>query len=242
MTIKEKISNIVATLSAETSVEETKVELATATLEDGTPVEANSFEEGQTLFIVSDEDRIPAPAGEHKSDVGTIVVGEEGVIVEVREEEAADESAEEVEEDAAPAEEQAELTEEVAEPVQEELAEDGAEEPAEEVAEEEGEEPAYVSKEEFDAQGQRIAALEEQLAMLVDAMSAPAEAEEVAEEDAELSAVVVEETVEVDLSAAATPITQKADVVEMSQEVERPSGMSDREWRYEQALRNSGLK
>lgn len=219
--------------SKDEAVEQTEVKMATATLESGTVLEADAFEEGNVAMIVSEEDRIPAPAGEHKSDIGTIVVGEDGVIIEVRTEEAEEET-EESEADAETVEEQAELAvevEEVVEAAEEPAAEEQAEEPEAPAEEqEEKEEEAYVSKSEFDA---LVAKVE---AMMSAMETAPEEVEE-----AELSAINVE-TVEVDLSAAATPITKTADVVELSEEAVRPAGMSDKDWRWNQNLIKFGLK
>jgi hypothetical protein len=60
--------------------------LAQMTLEDGeTVIEAESFAEGEAIFIVSDDERIALPIGEYtKSDGGIIVVTEEGTIAEIR--------------------------------------------------------------------------------------------------------------------------------------------------------------
>jgi len=102
--------------------EEVKVEMATMKLAGGVVVEAESFEAGENVFLVGeDEEKVAAPVGEHELEDGRIlVIVEEGVISEIRE---------------AGAEE---VVEEVVE-----------EEATEEVMEEQ--EMAYVTKEEFGA-------------------------------------------------------------------------------------------
>jgi len=76
------------------AVETSEVELAQAKLDNGTVLEAESFEAGQPIFIVSEEDRIAVPVGEYQMEDGRIlVVAEEGVIGEIKE------AAAEVEED-----------------------------------------------------------------------------------------------------------------------------------------------
>ena len=81
------------------AVETSEVELAQAKLDNGTVLEAESFEAGQPIFIVSEEDRIAVPVGEYQMEDGRIlVVVEEGVIGEIKEAAAeAEEEAPEVE-------------------------------------------------------------------------------------------------------------------------------------------------
>lgn len=78
------------------SKEEVKVELANMKLADGTLLEAEAFEAGQNVFLVGEDDeKVAAPVGEHKLEDGMIlVIVEEGVISEIKEE-AAEEVAEE---------------------------------------------------------------------------------------------------------------------------------------------------
>ena len=101
--------------------EEVKVEMATMKLAGGVVVEAESFEAGENVFLVGeDEEKVAAPVGEHELEDGRIlVIVEEGVIAEIRE---------------------------AGEAVAEEVVE---EEATEEVMEEQ--EMAYVTKEEFGA-------------------------------------------------------------------------------------------
>jgi hypothetical protein len=55
-------------------------------LENGAVLEAEAFEAGNEVFIVSGEDRVPAPVGEHKLEDGSIlvVIVEEGMIAEIK--------------------------------------------------------------------------------------------------------------------------------------------------------------
>ena len=101
--------------------EEVKVEMATMKLANGIVVEAESFEAGQNVFLIGEDDeKVAAPVGEHELEDGKIlVIEEEGVIKEIKD------AAEEVTE--------------TEEPV------------AEEESTEMAEEMEYVSKEEFTA-------------------------------------------------------------------------------------------
>ena len=105
--------------------EEVKVEMATMKLAGGVVVEAESFEAGENVFLLGEDDeKVAAPVGEHELEDGRIlVIVEEGVIAEIRE--AGEEVAEEVVEE-----------EESTEMAQEEMAQ---------------EEMAYVTKEEFES-------------------------------------------------------------------------------------------
>jgi len=139
--------------------EEVKVEMATMKLANGIVVEAESFEAGQNVFLIGEDDeKVAAPVGEHELEDGKIlVIEEEGVIKEIKD--AAEEVAEEVTE----------------EPV--------AEEESTEMAEEE---MAYVSKEEFTA---AIDEIKEMIAAMMpkEEQSAEEVIEEVVEEKVEMS-------------------------------------------------------
>jgi len=80
------------------SEEVQKVEMATMQLANGVTIEAESFEAGQNVFLVGeDEEKVAAPVGEHELEDGRVmVIEEEGVIAEIREA-AAEEEAPEVE-------------------------------------------------------------------------------------------------------------------------------------------------
>ncbi len=80
---------------------EAKVELAQMTTADGVVLEAEAFEVGRDIFIVSETETVPADNGEYKVDGMTIIVmdGKIESIVEVETEievEAAEEVKEEV--------------------------------------------------------------------------------------------------------------------------------------------------
>jgi len=106
-----KANNILNRILAElSSIREVKFEQMT--LENGAVLEAESFEAGNEVFVISGEDRVAAPVGEHLLEDGRVlVITEEGVIAEIKE--AAAEAEEvEVEVEAAAATELAEEVEE----------------------------------------------------------------------------------------------------------------------------------
>ena len=106
-----KANNILNRILAElSSIREVKFEQMT--LENGAVLEAEVFEAGNEVFVVSGEDRIPAPVGEHLlSDGRVLVITEEGLIAEIKEA-AAEEVEEKIEvEVEASAEEATELAE-----------------------------------------------------------------------------------------------------------------------------------
>lgn len=101
-----------------------EVKFATMTLENGAVLEAEAFEAGNEVFVVSGEDRVPAPVGEHKLEDGSIlVVVEEGMIAEIKPAEAE-----------APVEVEVEMQSEEAVAVAEEVASEAVSEVTEEVA------------------------------------------------------------------------------------------------------------
>jgi hypothetical protein len=79
-----------------------KVELATAKLENGTVLEAEAFEAGNEIFIVTEDDKVALPVGDYTMEDGKmLVVVDEGIIAEVKdldEEEAEVEAEEDKEE------------------------------------------------------------------------------------------------------------------------------------------------
>lgn len=80
-----KANNILNRILAElSSIREVKFEQMT--LENGAVLEAEVFEAGNEVFIVSGEDRVAAPVGEHLlSDGRVLVIVEEGLIAEIKE-------------------------------------------------------------------------------------------------------------------------------------------------------------
>lgn len=94
----------------EVKAEETKVELAQMSLENGTIIEAEEFAPEKEVFIITEEDKIALPVGEYSMEDGRIlVVEEEGIIKEIKSAEAEEEEAPEVEVEAAEEEEKEEM-------------------------------------------------------------------------------------------------------------------------------------
>ena len=76
-----------------------EVKLEQAKLDNGTVIEADSFESGVEVFIVTEDEKVALPVGEYILEDGKIlVVAEEGVISEIKDAEAEEETEEEVEE------------------------------------------------------------------------------------------------------------------------------------------------
>lgn len=101
------LNRILAELS---SIREVKFEQMT--LENGAVLEAEVFEAGNEVFVISGEDRVPAPVGEHLlADGRVLVVNEEGVIAEIKEAAAEEEASVEIEVEASAEEAATELAE-----------------------------------------------------------------------------------------------------------------------------------
>jgi hypothetical protein len=95
-----------------------EIKLEQQTLENGAILEAESFEAGQEVFIVSEDEKIAVPVGRYQMEDGRIlVVAEEGLIAEIKAEE------EEEEEEVEAQEELEEEKEEMGYATKEELAE-----------------------------------------------------------------------------------------------------------------------
>ena len=74
----------------------TRVELEDRKLDNGTVISADEFAEGQPVFIVTEDERIPMPVGEYVMEDGSmLVVEEEGVIASIKSAEAEEEVVEE---------------------------------------------------------------------------------------------------------------------------------------------------
>ena len=87
-----------------------EVKLEQAKLDNGTVIEADSFESGVEVFIVTEDEKVALPSGEYILEDGKIlVVAEEGVISEIKDAEAEEETEEEVEEVEAAEEEEESL-------------------------------------------------------------------------------------------------------------------------------------
>jgi len=77
-----------------------EIKLEQQTLENGAILEAESFEAGQEIFIVTEDEKVAVPVGEYQMEDGRIlVVAEEGLIAEIKAEEEEEEEVEAKEED-----------------------------------------------------------------------------------------------------------------------------------------------
>jgi hypothetical protein len=75
-----------------------EVKLEQQALENGTVLEAEAFEAGKEVFIVTEDEKVAVPVGEYQLEDGRIlVVADEGLIAEIKTEEAEEEEVEEVE-------------------------------------------------------------------------------------------------------------------------------------------------
>lgn len=159
-----KANNILNRILAElSSIREVKFEQMT--LENGAVLEAEVFEAGNEVFVVSGEDRVPAPVGEHLlADGRVLVITEEGVIAEIKEK-----------------------AEEVEEKVEIEV-EASVEEPATELAEVEVKEEASAVAAIVEKVLEEIAMMREEMKAMREEMGGYAKKEEMASVKAELSA------------------------------------------------------
>ena len=104
----EQIKNVL-NLNEEVKLEQMK-------LDNGTVIEADAFESGVEVFIVTEDEKVALPVGDYTMEDGKIlVVAEEGVISEIKDaeaEEETEETEEEVEVEAAEEQEMAYATKE----------------------------------------------------------------------------------------------------------------------------------
>ena len=85
-----------------------EVKLEQMKLENGTVLEADKFETGNEIFIVTEDERVALPVGEYVLEDGqTLVIEEEGIIKEMKSE---NEEAEEVEVEVEAEEEKEEMS------------------------------------------------------------------------------------------------------------------------------------
>lgn len=106
-------------VGVEASVETQEVELAQATLENGTVIESEDFAIGSEVFIVTDDEKVALPVGEYTLEDGEqLKVEEEGIIAAIGKPEEAP-----AEEEASKEEELEEEKEEMGYATKEELAE-----------------------------------------------------------------------------------------------------------------------
>ena len=90
-----------------------EVKLEQAKLDNGTVIEADAFESGVEVFIVTEDEKVALPIGEYALEDGKIlVVAEEGIISEIKDAEAEEETEEVEEVEAAEEQEMAYATKE----------------------------------------------------------------------------------------------------------------------------------
>lgn len=85
MKATETLNKIANLLNVDLSAQE-EVKLEQMKLDNGTVIEAEAFEAGESVFIVTEDDRVALPIGDYELENGmTLIVAEEGVIAEIRE-------------------------------------------------------------------------------------------------------------------------------------------------------------
>tara|TARA_R110002124_G_scaffold52068_2_gene150164 strand:+ start:71 stop:652 length:582 start_codon:yes stop_codon:yes gene_type:complete len=86
MKSNEVLNQIKTVLGIEVDLEKKEIKLESLKLENGTVVEAESFEEGNDIFIMTEDEKVALPVGEYMlEDSRLLVVEEEGKIADVRE-------------------------------------------------------------------------------------------------------------------------------------------------------------
>ena len=76
------------TIEQEVQSTEEALELAQLKLENGTVLEADAFEAGNEIFILTEDEKVAVPKGEYLMEDGNmLVVEEEGIIKEIKAEE-----------------------------------------------------------------------------------------------------------------------------------------------------------
>ena len=86
MKATEILENVKSLLGVELS-EDKKIVLASEKLANGTEIQADSFETGSAVFIETEDESVPLPTGDYELESGQIlVVIEEGVIAEIKDE------------------------------------------------------------------------------------------------------------------------------------------------------------
>lgn len=162
MNATEILSKAKELLSVEVKAEEVAVELAQATLENGTVIEAEEMVAGKEVFIVTEDEKVALPVGDYKLEDGqALIVEEEGIIASIGEASEEEVEAEEVETELEEEKEEmeyatkAELSEiremveeikSMLEPKEEMSAEEKAEEAVEDIIEEVKEELSAIEK------------------------------------------------------------------------------------------------
>jgi hypothetical protein len=96
MSAKETLSKIAGLLNVDLAEETQEVSLESMKLDNGTVIEAESFEAGSAVFIATEDEKVALPIGEYNLEDGRVlVIAEEGIVAELRE--AGSEPEEEVE-------------------------------------------------------------------------------------------------------------------------------------------------
>ena len=81
-----KTNEILEIISGVVKLASSKVKLETMKLDNGTVIEAEAFEAGKEVFIVTEEEKVALPAGEYILEDGrSLVLVEDGVIYSVGE-------------------------------------------------------------------------------------------------------------------------------------------------------------
>jgi 6-phosphofructokinase len=168
MKATEILENVKSLLGVELS-EDKKIVLASEKLANGTEIEADSFETGSAVFIQTEDESVPLPAGDYELESGKIlVVIEEGVIAEIKD----------ASEPEAEAKEEVEAAEEEEAPKETEM--------------------EYVSKEEFSSAIDEIKAMIDELAPKKEEAKEEVEASEVVETEMAAQPIVANPEKEVE--------------------------------------------
>lgn len=94
------MSNASVTLNKVKAVLGLEVKMEQLKMENGTVIEADKFEAGENVFIVTEDEKVALPVGEYELEDNRILrVEEEGVITSLQEEEEVAEEVAEVEEE-----------------------------------------------------------------------------------------------------------------------------------------------
>jgi len=94
LNMKKEVQEAINTIKTFLGMEK-EVKLAQEVLEDGAVLEADSFEAGQSVSIVNEDERIALPVGEYELPEDRIlVVQEEGIIAEIKTKEVEEEAPE----------------------------------------------------------------------------------------------------------------------------------------------------
>lgn len=87
MSAKETLSKIAGLLNVDLAEQTQEVSLESMKLENGTVLQAEKFEVGESVFIANEDENVALPIGEYELEDGRIlIVAEEGVIAEIRSE------------------------------------------------------------------------------------------------------------------------------------------------------------